>query len=87
MEYTNYAKHHAEPVDGFILQAPVSDRDSLEMVVPDWRNYLEYADKMIAEGKADWVLPDDKVPSILGAPCSAYRLRSLIAKKYDTRLC
>ena len=83
MEYTNYAKHNAEPVDGFILQAPVSDREGLDIVAPNWRESLAKANAMIAEGKADWAMPKDKVPNVLGAPISAYRLQSLVAKEYE----
>lgn len=82
MEYTNYDKHHNEPVDGFVLQAPVSDRESLEIVFPEWRESLEVAEKMMAEGKPDWCMPKDKVPGIIGAPITAYRFWSLIAKGY-----
>lgn len=82
MEYTNYEKHQAEPVEGFILQAPVSDRDGLEMVLPTWQESLAVAEQMIAEGKSDWCMPRDKVPRVLGAPISAYRMWSLIAKEY-----
>lgn len=82
MEYTNYAKHNAEPVDGFILQACISDRDGLDIVASNWRDCLAVADQMIAEGKSDWCMPKDKVPNVLQAPISAYRLRSLIAKEY-----
>jgi len=83
MEYTNYAKHGAEPVEGFILQAPVSDRDGLDIVAPNWRECLATADQMIADGESDWCMPKDKVPSMVGAPITAYRLRSLIAKDGD----
>lgn len=81
MEYTNYAKHQAEPVDGFILQAPVSDREGLDDIAPNWRECLEVANQMIAEGKSDWCMPRDKVPSIFEGPVSAYRLWSLVAKE------
>lgn len=80
MEYTNYYRHNNEPVDAFILQAPVSDREGLEIVHPDYQECLDHADKMIAEGRADDCMPSDKVPGVLNAPVSAYRLRSLVAK-------
>lgn len=86
MEYTNYVKHRNEPVDGFILQAPVSDRDGLEIIFPEWQESLDFADKWIAEGKADWCMPRNLVPASLGAPITAYRLRSLIAKEYEASL-
>lgn len=85
MEYTNYARHGNEPVEGFILQAPVSDRESLEIVAPDWKESLRVADEMIADGRSDHCVPKDKVPPIVNAPITAYRLRSLIAKEYVQR--
>lgn len=82
MEYTNYAKNGAEPVDGFILQAPISDRDGVENFFPEFQKSLDFAEKWIAEGKADWCMPRDLVPAMLGAPITAYRLWSLLAKEY-----
>lgn len=81
MEYTNYEKNSTEPVDGFILQAPVSDREIMPAVTPNWEDCLEEAKRMIADGKADWCMPQDKNITILGAPMSAYRLWSLLEKK------
>jgi hypothetical protein len=80
MEYANYTKHNNEPVDGFILLAPVSDRESLEIVCPEYQESLDLATRMIAEGRQDDCLPQDKVPGVLAAPVSAYRLHSLCAK-------
>ena len=77
MEYSNYPKHGNEPVEGFVLQAPVSDRECLDIVWPDREESLELAAKMIAEGRADDCLPKNMIPGVLGAPCSAYRLNSL----------
>lgn len=80
MEYTDYAKHNCSPVDGFILQAPVSDRESLELVWPDHQASLDTAADWIAKGKADDCLPNEVVPRSFGAPMSAYRMHSLFAK-------
>lgn len=79
MAYTNYVKHGNEPVDGFILQAPVSDREALDDLFPTWRESLEHAENLIAEGKKDHLMPVDLVPHDLGAPMTAYRLWSLMA--------
>ncbi|KAH6890516.1 hypothetical protein B0T10DRAFT_605996 [Thelonectria olida] len=83
MEYTHYDKHGSEPVDGFILQGGISDRDTLELIMADPEPSLELAAKMIAEGKADHMMPNDMIPSVLGAPISAYRFQSLAAKGGD----
>jgi pimeloyl-ACP methyl ester carboxylesterase len=80
MEYADYTKHENLPVEGFILHAPVSDREALEMVFPDNQESIDLARSMIAEGKQDDCLPQDMVPSVLEAPISAYRFNSLCAK-------
>lgn len=82
MEYSHYGKYGNSPVDAFILQAPVSDRESLEIVYPDYHESLECAIKMIADGKGDYCMPKDKVAGIIGAPVTAYRFHSLCAKGY-----
>ncbi|KAH6604284.1 hypothetical protein Trco_007730 [Trichoderma cornu-damae] len=80
MEYTDYAKYSNSPVDGFVLQAPVSDRESLDLFFPDYQSKIEYAERMIAEGKGDDCLPNDQSFAMLGAPVSANRFRDLFAK-------
>ncbi|UKZ81272.1 hypothetical protein TrVFT333_009044 [Trichoderma virens FT-333] len=80
MEYTNYAKHSNSPVDGFILQAPVSDRESLDTFLPDYQSKLDYANKMIAEGKGADCLPNEHSIEMLNAPMSANRFHDLFAK-------
>lgn len=82
MEYSNYAKYNNEPVDGFILQAPVSDREGLEIVFPEFQKSIDYANQMVADGRANDCLPSAYVPGVLGAPLSAYRLLSLCAKGF-----
>ncbi|PHH87586.1 hypothetical protein CDD83_8664 [Cordyceps sp. RAO-2017] len=83
MEYTHYAKHNSPRVDGFILQAPVSDRESLEVFHPDYQTSLDLASSWIAQGKADDCLPAGMASNVLGAPVSAYRLHSLWSKGGD----
>ncbi|UNI21360.1 hypothetical protein JDV02_007356 [Purpureocillium takamizusanense] len=83
MEYTDYARHNNEPVDGFVLQAPVSDREGLESVYSDYQASIDLASQRIAEGRANDCLPSDKVPPMLAVPMTAYRLHSLCAKGGD----
>lgn len=80
MEYTNYSKHNNEPVDGFILQGPVSDRDALHLVMSNPQPSIDLANKMVAEGRENDVMPGDMVPAVLFAPISAYRFLSLATK-------
>ncbi|KAM5345372.1 hypothetical protein ACJ41O_011234 [Fusarium nematophilum] len=83
IEYSDYAKHNTEPVDGFIMQGPVSDRETLDLIMPNPQPSLDLAAKMIAEGRANDCMPNDKIPQVLGAPISAYRFWSLAAKGGD----
>ncbi|ODA81222.1 hypothetical protein RJ55_04186 [Drechmeria coniospora] len=84
MEYADYTTHQNMPVDGFILQAPVSDRESIENACSDYHASLDVAKKWIAEGRGNDCLPStDKVVCLLGAPISAYRLHSLCAQGGD----
>lgn len=82
MEYTKYDKYGNEPVDGFIMQAPISDRENLDEMVPGWRKIVAHAEQMIAEGKQDHFMPPDLVPPSLGGPITAYRIHSLMTLGY-----
>ncbi|OBR13794.1 Esterase lipase [Colletotrichum higginsianum IMI 349063] len=77
-----YTKHKEDPVDGFILQGPVSDRESIaDSVDHEWlKNSLEYAEKLIDEGKECEAMPRDQLPSFFQTPMTAYRWHSLAAK-------
>ncbi|QPH12675.1 hypothetical protein C2857_004945 [Epichloe festucae Fl1] len=83
IEYADYAKHNSPPVDGFIVQGPISDRETMHDIFPSHQDSLDLADQWIAEGRAHDCLPRDKVPQDLGAPMTAYRFKSLIAKDGD----
>lgn len=79
-EYTNYVKHGNSPVDGFILQAPISDREGFAVFYPDIETSVQVAEKMIAEGKADHIVPKAFIPPMLGSAVTAYRLKALLGK-------
>ncbi|KAL8651438.1 MAG: hypothetical protein Q9226_004711 [Calogaya cf. arnoldii] len=66
-------------VDGGILQAPVSDREAMEMVYPaeDSRRYTEMARQRVKDGKGDHVLPNEVSLQLLGARVTANRWLSL----------
>ncbi|CAM1502995.1 Fc.00g077710.m01.CDS01 [Cosmosporella sp. VM-42] len=83
LEYTDYSKHSNEPVDGFIMQGPISDRDALDLLMDDPQSSLKLAENWIADGRENDVLPMDKVPALLNAPISAYRFQSLAMKGGD----
>ncbi|GKT43694.1 UPF0619 GPI-anchored membrane protein [Colletotrichum spaethianum] len=80
-----YTKHTEDPVDGFILQGPVSDRESIvDSVDPEWlQKSLKRAEELIAEGKKGEAIPKDLLPSFFSTPMTAYRWHSLAAKGGD----
>ncbi|PHH62718.1 hypothetical protein CDD81_6787 [Ophiocordyceps australis] len=79
MAYIDNAKHDNPSVDGFILQAPVSDREYLQT-----RNFyhrkLDAASKLIEAGKPNECIPRE---GGVGPPLTAYRVYSLYAKGGD----
>ncbi|KAF3346935.1 hypothetical protein VD0004_g774 [Verticillium dahliae] len=85
IEYTNHAKYDTPPVEGYILQSPVSDRETAGMSMP--ADYLEAtiatAKQMIAEGKQEDAMPRDSIPPVFSSLVTAYRWNSLAAKGGD----
>lgn len=78
LEYTNYEKHKNAPVDGFILQAPVSDRESLAFHMgQDLDKAITVANEMIKSGRQDDCMP--RAISFFQSPITAYRFHSLAA--------
>jgi pimeloyl-ACP methyl ester carboxylesterase len=67
------------PVDGYIMQAPTSDREtaSLLMSADFLRTSLQHAEELIADGKEMQVMPADLIPPIFSSPITAYRWHSL----------
>ncbi|KAL8732867.1 MAG: hypothetical protein Q9166_002468 [cf. Caloplaca sp. 2 TL-2023] len=66
-------------VDGGILQAPVSDRETIQMIYPEDEllRYNRLAQQWIDEGKGDHMLPNEVSLPILGARVTAKRWLSL----------
>jgi len=64
MEYNRYDKHGNEPVDGFIMQGSISDRegyvDALTQTTVD--DILSLAKEMIDAGRGDDVVSKSKLP-------------------------
>lgn len=85
MEYAKYDEHGSEPVDGFILQAPVSDREAFgTMLAPEaLEKSITMAKELIAAGKEDAVMPKEQLSSTFTeyfpTPITAYRYNSLMA--------
>ena len=66
-------------VDGGILQAPVSDREGIEMFyLPDEvKRWNEMAQRWVREGRGDEVLPNDASLPLMGARTTANRWLSI----------
>lgn len=83
MEYSKYDKYGNEPVDGFIIQAPVSDREALVYALSkkDVENLVTKTEAMIDAGQKDEVVPKSSLPPgfPFECPITAYRLHSLCA--------
>ncbi|CAO3615380.1 unnamed protein product [Cunninghamella blakesleeana] len=70
--HNKYGKY-SNDVTGYILQAPVSDREYGMSLISDFSQQVDYAKKMIDEGKGAEYLPK----SISENPITAYRFYSL----------
>lgn len=80
IEYTNYDKYHNEPVDGFILQGSVSDREALpiEKGKEAMAKAVALATEMIKSGRGDDAIPKSQLPFEADPwPITAYRFHSL----------
>ncbi|KXX74294.1 hypothetical protein MMYC01_208559 [Madurella mycetomatis] len=85
LEYTDREKYQTPPVDGYILQSPVSDREAaLLFMSPDiLSRSLEVAKEMIESGRNGDPMPRDLLPPIFTTPITAYRWHSLAAEGGD----
>ncbi|KAI8964116.1 DUF1749-domain-containing protein [Daldinia sp. FL1419] len=79
MEYTS-PSHNAAPVEGYILQAPVSDRGAIasEMGQSKLDESIEIAKQLITSGRGhERMLPEKTSPSFHDTPISASRWYAL----------
>lgn len=69
------------PVDGFILQGPVSDREAMATVMSreEIDEAVALANRMIEMGKKDDAMPRQAVQKAFNSPITAYRFHSLAA--------
>lgn len=83
MEYNRYDKHGNEPVDGFIMQGSISDREGYVDVLTQTTvdDMISLAKEMIDAGRGDDAVPKSKLPPgfFFPNPMTAYRLHSLAA--------
>ncbi|KAL8716294.1 MAG: hypothetical protein Q9220_000199 [cf. Caloplaca sp. 1 TL-2023] len=66
-------------IDGGILQAPVSDREAIQMIYPpqEYTRYNELAQQYVKEGRGEEILPNKVSLPTMGARCTARRWLSL----------
>jgi hypothetical protein len=73
-------------VDGYILQAPTSDRETagLLMTPEEYDTSLTHATDLIAKGEKETFMPSSLLPAIFsGLPITAYRWHSIISPGGD----
>ena len=59
-----------------VLQAPISDRECLQSILPNTDELCQWAKNMIEQGRSEQI--HDKL--FFGSPITAYRLYSLTSK-------
>ncbi|KAJ6278950.1 hypothetical protein J3E71DRAFT_346037 [Bipolaris maydis] len=69
------------PVDGYIMQAPTSDRETASLLMsPEFlHTSLQHAEDLIVKGKKMQIMPSDLIPPIFSSPINAYRWHSLVS--------
>lgn len=75
--YRQHHKHLQSSINGYILQAPVSDREYI-CQEPKFEQHYRLAKDMIARGQADELMPRE----CNVAPITAYRFDSLAGRWY-----
>ena len=73
------------PVDGAILQAPVSDREGMVEVLPAgaYDKSVAVARSMLEAGEGEEIMPSKVTTGFFGAPCTARRWLSLASPNHD----
>lgn len=82
VEYANAARYANEPVDGFILQAAVSDREALRPLMSKeaYEDSIAYASELVKSGRENEIMPGSKLPKEFDSPITAYRWFSLAGR-------
>jgi pimeloyl-ACP methyl ester carboxylesterase len=86
MEYLTGRGHERRPhVDGAIIQASVSDREAMNIMLPEQqiKTANELALSWVASGRAEDVLPSKATEGFFDSPVSAYRWLSLASPNHD----
>ena len=86
LEYLTGPGHeNREPIDGGIIQAAVSDRESfvLTMDPETYKTACEKAQKMVDDGDEDEILPSADIDNYLPCPITAKRFLSLASPNHD----
>jgi len=69
------------PVDGYIMQAPTSDRETAGLLMPQdlLSASLKHAEALIAKGEEKTIMPSSFIPPIITSPVTAYPWHSLVS--------
>jgi Protein of unknown function (DUF1749) len=88
MEYITGEGRETRPaIDGAVLQAPVSDREAIQMILSKetYQQSLTTAQNLISSNRGSDILPSNLTANIFGsAPCSAYRWHSLASPPHGS---
>ncbi|KAJ9154734.1 Dolichol-phosphate mannosyltransferase [Pleurostoma richardsiae] len=78
VEYAD-ENYQNEPVDGSIMQGTVSDKEAISKIMSkeEQEASVAFAAQLIASGRANDIMPRDKLPSDFTTPVTAYRWHSL----------
>ncbi|KAI4628451.1 hypothetical protein J4E83_003001 [Alternaria metachromatica] len=68
-------------VDGYIMQAPTSDRETAGLLMPQdlLSASLKHAEDLIAKGEEKTIMSSSFIPPIITSPVTAYRWHSLVS--------
>ncbi|EGX43650.1 hypothetical protein AOL_s00215g386 [Orbilia oligospora ATCC 24927] len=72
-------------LDGAILQAPVSDREALAMMMgkETYERSWKHAQRLVKSGRGGDIMPAQITKEVFEAPCSAFRWYSLTSPNMD----
>jgi alpha-beta hydrolase superfamily lysophospholipase len=85
MEYLLDRSKSLHPVDGGIIQAPVSDREGMKALMRPglYQHSVDAALKMVESGKGEDIMPSDSTECFFGPMVSARRWLSLASPNKD----
>ena len=69
------------PIDGYIMQAPTSDRETAGLLMPQdlLSASIKHAEALVSKGEEKTIMPNSFIPPIITSPVTAYRWHSLVS--------